>query len=144
MFTKEELRAIPLFSGLDEKELDYLADTSADIRLQEGEYAVHEGETHRALFATVEGRLEVTKVVDGIERVVGIRGPGDLFGEVPVVLNTPFLASLRAAQPSRVMQIEIREFHAIAAAAPEISATVGAAALDRVEGLQELGAEPPQ
>ena len=144
MFTPEELRAIPLFSALSEKELDYLADTSADIRVLECEYVVHEGETHRALFATVEGKLEVTKVVDGIERVVGIRGPGDLFGEVPVVLNTPFLASLRAAEPSRVMQVQVKDFHAVAAAAPEISATVGAAALDRVEGLQEIAAEPAQ
>ncbi len=141
MFTRDELRAIPLFSALEEKELDYLANTSADIRVLPGEYVVHEGETHRALFITTEGRLEATKFVDGVERVVGVRGPGELFGEVPVVLNTPFLASLRAEQPSRVMQVQVKDFHTVAAAAPEISATLGAAALDRVEGLQEIAAQ---
>lgn len=142
MFSRDELRAIPLFSALAEKELDYLASTSADIRVLPGEYVVHEGETHRALFVSVEGRLDVTKFVDGIERVVGVRGAGELFGEVPVVLNTPFLASLRAAEPSRVMQVQVKDFHVVAAAAPEVSATVGAAALDRVEGLQEIAAQP--
>ena len=142
MFTRDELRAISLFATLADKELDYLIDNSGDIHVQAGEYVVHEGETRRSLFITVEGRLDATKFVDGIERVVGVRKPGDLFGEVPVVLNTPFLASLRASEPSRVIQVHVKVFHTIAAAAPEISETVGAAALDRVEGLQEIAAEP--
>ena len=56
MFTRDELRNIPLFSRLDDKMLDYLTRTSADIRLLPGEYAVYEGETHRAIFVAVEGR----------------------------------------------------------------------------------------
>ena len=101
MITTDELRAIPLFSTLADKELAYLARTAADIQLSPGEYAVHEGET-RAFFAVIEGKLEVTKIIDGVETVIGIRGPGELFGEVPMVLNTPFLASMRAVEPSRV------------------------------------------
>jgi len=144
MFTRDELRAIPLFSVLAEKELDYLANTSADIRVLPGEYVVNEGDTNRALYITAEGKLEVTKVVDGIERVIGIREPGDLFGEVPVVLNAPFLGSLRAAEHSRVIAVQVKDFHVISAVVPEISATVGASALDRVEGLQDLAAEPSE
>ena len=52
-----------------------------------GEYAVHEGD-ERALFAVLEGRIEAVKLVDGIERVVGGRQPGDIFGEVPIALGT--------------------------------------------------------
>src|ERR1700730_3840076 len=100
MFSRNELRAFPLFSELADRELDYLAKTSADIRLLPGEYVVHEGETRRVLFILVEGRIEVTKFVDGAERVVGVRESGEVFGEVPVVLNTPFLVSFRAAQRS--------------------------------------------
>lgn len=144
MFTRDELRTIPLFSEVADKELDYLAKTSADIRLLPGEYVVHEGDTRRVLFVLVEGRVEVTKFVDGAERVVGIRGPGEVFGEIPVVLDTPFLVSFRAAQQSRVMLIEARDFHTIAASAPNVSAAVGAAALDRVGGLQEIAAAPSQ
>jgi thioredoxin reductase (NADPH) len=144
MFTRDEVRALPLFSSLADKELDYLTSCSADMRVLPGEYVVHEGESHRALYVTVEGRLDATKFVDGIERVVGVRTPGDLFGEVPVVLNTPFLASLRAVEASRVMQIAVKDFHVVAAAAPQVSATVGAAALDRVEGLQEIAARGPE
>ena len=119
-----------------------LAAGTADIHLRTGEFAVHEGEA-RALLVTLQGRLEVIKEIDGVQRVIGTRVPGDLFGEVPMVLNTPFLAGLRAAETSRVARIEPKEYHAVAAAAPEISAAVGALALDRIEGLQEIGEEPP-
>jgi thioredoxin reductase (NADPH) len=143
MFTHEELRSLPLFSALADKELDFLANASADIRVLSGEYVVHEGESHRSLIVTVEGRLQVTKFIDGIERIVGERAHGDLFGEVPVVLSTPFLGSLRAVEPSRVLLLDVKDFHAIASAEPSISQTVGASALDRVEGLQELAAKDP-
>ena len=141
MITPAELRLIPLFDKLAERDLEYISRNVADIHLLAGEYVVHEGEG-RALVITIEGKLEVTKFVEGVERVVGVRKPGDLFGEVPVALNTPFLASLRAVEPSRVIRMDSKVFHTLAAAAPDISATVGAAALDRIEGLQDVAAQP--
>lgn len=142
MVTLEELRAIPLFDSLTEEQLAQLARTLPDIHLRAGEYAVHEGQG-RALIIPIEGRLEVTKTLDGVERVIGVRASGELFGEVPMALNTPFLASVRAAEPSRVIRIEAKEYHGLAALAPAISAVLGAAALDRIEGLQDIAAEPP-
>jgi thioredoxin reductase (NADPH) len=141
MFTREELRSIPLFSRLDDKLLDFLTRTSADIRLLPGEYVVYEGETHRAVFAAVEGQIEVTKFVDGGERVIGVRETGEVFGEVPVILDTPFLVSFRAKEHARVMRINLREFRVLAEGAPDIFAFVKAAALDRVGGLEEIAEE---
>ena len=140
MFTRDELRKISLFSRLDDKTLDFLTRTSADIRLLPGEYVVYEGETHRAIFVAVEGPIEVTKFVDGTERVIGLRPPGELFGEVPVILDTPFLVSFRAKEQARVMRIDLREFRVLSEAAPDIFETVKAAAMDRVEGLEEIAA----
>jgi thioredoxin reductase (NADPH) len=141
VFTRDELRTISLFSRLDEKTLDFLTRTSADIRLLPGEYVVYEGETHRAVFAAVEGSVQVTKFVDGAERVIGVRGTGEVFGEVPVILDTPFLVSFRAAEAARVMRINLREFRVLSELAPEIFNYVKTAAMDRVEGLEEIAAE---
>lgn len=141
MITPAELQRIPLFSKLGQHQLEHLAANIADIRLRTGEFAVNEGEP-RALLIPLEGRLEVVKFIDGTQRVIGTRTPGELFGEVPMVLNTPFVAGLRAAESSRVARIEPKEYHRIAAAAPEISAAVGASALDRIEGLEQLAEEP--
>jgi thioredoxin reductase (NADPH) len=142
MFDRDELRAIPLFSQLGDRELDHLAKTGADVRLLPGEYLVHEGDSRRVLFFLVEGRVEVTKVVDGAERVVGIRTPGEVFGEVPVILDTPFLVSFRAALTSRVLRIEGKDFQTLATTAPQVSDAVRARAQQRVQGLQEIAAAP--
>ncbi len=140
MLTVGELRQIPLFATLAEPELERLARNGADLQLVAGEYAVHEGEG-RALFLVLTGRCEVTKLIEGIERVIGSREPVELFGEVPLVLGTPFPASLRAAEPSRVMRVDPKEFHVIAAVAPEVAMKIGASARDRIEGLQDIAAE---
>ena len=40
--------------------------------------------TTTALLAVLKVRIEPVRVVDGIERVLGARHPGDVFGEVPI------------------------------------------------------------
>ena len=76
MITVDELAGIPLFSTLAENELDYLAASVEDVRLIPGEYVAHEGEG-RFLVVMVEGKAEMTKVVNGVERVIGVRLPGE-------------------------------------------------------------------
>src|ERR1700735_4947857 len=118
MITASEVRSVTLFAPLGDAEVERLAHHAADLRLERGQYAVHEGEA-RCLSIVLEGEAEVTKAIDGVERVVGRRAPGELFGEVPLVLGTPFPAAMRAGGPCRIMRVEAREFHAIAATAPE-------------------------
>src|ERR1700744_2146158 len=141
MFTIEELAAIPLFSTLGEKELEYLAGSVEDIHLMAGEYVAHEGEG-RFLAVVVEGKTELTKLVNGVERAIGVRLPGEVGGEIPMTLGTPLPASMRAVEPSRVLKVTIEVFHTLAAMAPQVSATVGAAALERLEMLRNATARP--
>jgi thioredoxin reductase (NADPH) len=145
MVTTEEIARVNLFAGLDDAQRDQLSRAAADIRLAPGEYAAHEG-GERALFALLEGSIESTKLVDGIERVVGARRPGDIFGEVPIALGTVFPAGFRAAEASRVMRLEPEDYHALAAVAPGVAEEVGRLAAHRMggtHGLQSIAAEPP-
>ena len=141
MFTIEELATISLFSALGEKELEYLAGVVEDIHLIPGEYVAHEGEG-RFLAVVVEGKTELTKLVNGVEQVIGVRLPGELGGEIPMTLGTPLPASMRAVEPSRVLKVTVEVFHTLAAMAPQVSATVGAAALERLEMLKNATAQP--
>ena len=143
MFTIDELATIPLFSALGEKELEYLAGAVEDIHLIPGEYVAHEGEG-RFLAVVVEGKTELTKLVNGVEQVIGVRLPGDLGGEIPMTLGTPLPASMRAVEPSRVLKVTVEVFHTLAAMAPQVSATVGTAALERMEMLRNATAQPPE
>jgi thioredoxin reductase (NADPH) len=143
--TTEEIGQVPLFAALDPAQREQLCRVAADINLVAGEYAAHEGD-ERALFAVLEGRIEPVKHVDGIERVVGERRPGDIFGEFPVALGTAFPVGFRAAESSRVMRIEASDYHAVAAVAPDLAKEVGRLAAHRMSGsrgLQGIAAEPP-
>ena len=97
MVTADEIRAIGIFSRLDEGACERLARVAADVSLVPGEYAAEEG-AQRALFAVLDGRIEATRNVDGIDRVLGERLPGDIFGEVPISLGTVFQSAF--ARPS--------------------------------------------
>jgi thioredoxin reductase (NADPH) len=141
MLTVDDIGAISVFSSLAPAELERVARTSADIQLNPGEFAVHEG-GERALFAVLTGKIEVIKTYDGVERRLGWRNPGAIFGEVPIVLGTPFPGGYRAVEPSRVMRIDVQEYYAIAAASRDFSEKVGALARERLGGLQSLAAEP--
>jgi thioredoxin reductase (NADPH) len=143
--TPEEIGGVALFAALDQPQRELLARAAADVSLVAGEYAAHEG-AERALFAVLEGRIEPVRLVDGIERVLGERHPGDVFGEVPIVLGTVFPVGFRAAEASRVMRIEARDYHTVAAVVPDVAKEVGRLAAHRMggsRGLQGIAAEPP-
>jgi thioredoxin reductase (NADPH) len=143
--TAEEIEEVAVFAALGAAERESLSRRAADISLVSGEYAAHPG-GERALFAVLEGRIEAVQLVDGIERVVGQRHPGDIFGEVPIVLGTVFPVGFRAAEPSRVMRVEAHDYHAVAATTPDVGIEIGRLASHRMagtRGLQGLAAEPP-
>jgi thioredoxin reductase (NADPH) len=140
--TADEIAGVSIFAALGPAERERLSRMAADIRLVPGEYAVHEGD-ERALFTVLEGRLETVAHVDGIERVVGGRGVGELVGEVPIALGTTFPFGFRAAEPTRLMRVEAQEYHAIAAAAPEVGVKLGEVARERIGGLQGITADAP-
>ena len=141
MLTIDEVSAVPLFSALPTNNLERLARTSADLHLNSGEFAVHEG-GERALFAVLSGKMEVIKTIDGVEQTLGWRVPGTIFGEVPIALGTPFPGGYRAAEPSRVMRVDLQEYYTIAAASKDVSMKVSALARERIGGPQTIAAEP--
>jgi thioredoxin reductase (NADPH) len=144
MVTAQDIEHVPLFADLDLDSTLQLARAAADVRLQAGEYAAEQG-SGRALFAVLEGRIEAVRTTEGIEQVVGSRVVGDIFGEVPITLGTVFPVGFRAAEATRVMRIEPRDYHLLAARQPEIGAEVGRLAGHRMSGtrgLSGLAAEP--
>ena len=141
MLTPDELAAIPIFSTLSPVALEDVARAAADIHLNAGEYAVYEGEP-AALFVVIEGTIEVVKLVDGVERKLGMRAAGNLFGEIPLVFGAQFQAGFRATEPTRVLKADARLYYELAASSPELVRTMNTLAHDRIGGLQKLAAEP--
>jgi thioredoxin reductase (NADPH) len=142
MITIDELRAITMLEPLPSEPLEFLVSAVEDIRLVPGEYFAHEGD-ERAFFVVIEGRAEITKMVGGVERVIGVRTPGMFFGEVPMTLSTAFPASGRATEASRVIKLEAPVFYTLAAMAPSVPDHVASLARSYLDALQAHAAQRP-
>jgi len=117
MITVDLLRHVPLFASLPASELETLAARGADIRLRAGDWLIHEGEV-ASFFVLLEGRIEVRKVIHGVDRLLATYVPGEYFGEVPLLLGSPAVASLRALEPARVCAFEAADFRELIAGCP--------------------------
>ena len=77
----ELLQRVPLFSDLNRKELESLAQTFKERNVSSGETVVSEDVGRSGFFVIEDGTAKVT--VDGQER--GTLGPGDYFGEIALI-----------------------------------------------------------
>ena len=67
------LKKVPLFSGLDNRELEQIAASMRERRVSAGEVFLEQGAGGAGFFVVEEGEADVT--VDG--NAVGSVGPGD-------------------------------------------------------------------
>jgi thioredoxin reductase (NADPH) len=140
MITAESLTRIPLFAAIPEHERASLAAHAADIRLQPDEWLQSEGQTV-GFYALLEGKLAAVKSVGGQERELLFYRPGDYFGEVPLLLGSPAVTSVRALEPSRVMQIDAADFHDLIMHCRALTGEILKTMARRVERIQEVVVE---
>src|ERR1700704_6338168 len=88
----ESLRRVPLFAGLDRKELEMLAKLIKEQRYAAGSTIVKSGAGGHGLYIIKEGNVSVVR--DG--KKVAAMGPGQFFGEISVRDGGPRTADVRA------------------------------------------------
>jgi len=105
------LRNVPLFSGLDETELDRLSRVAGRRRAGRGEQVVRAGESADALLVLLTGRAKVTNFdEEGREIILAWLGPGEFFGEMGLIDGRPRSASVVAVENCELLTIGKNEF----------------------------------
>ena len=137
MITAELLTRVPLFAQIPETERASLAARAADVRVRADEWLILEGQTP-AFYALIDGRIEVLKSVAGQDRHVTFYEPGTYFGEVPILLGAPTIASLRATEPSRLMRLDPTDFHELISHCHVLNERIMATMAQRVAAVQQL------
>ena len=90
--SSEILKKVPLFAGLDDRELEQIASTMRERRFSAGDTVTEEGAGGAGFFIVEDGAAEVT--VEGQER--GSIGPGDYFGEIALLTGSDRTATIKA------------------------------------------------
>jgi CRP/FNR family transcriptional regulator len=86
------LKKVPLFAGLDNKELQEIARSMRERRFKAGDTVTQEGAGGVGFFVVEEGQADVN--VGGESK--GSVGPGDYFGEIALINESPRTATLTA------------------------------------------------
>ena len=105
------LRNVPLFSGLDETELERLSRVATRRRARRGDQVVRAGESADALLILLTGRAKVTNFdEEGREIILAWLGPGEFFGEMGLIDGSPRSASVVAVENCELLSIGKNEF----------------------------------
>jgi thioredoxin reductase (NADPH) len=142
MITAELLRDVPLLAEVPDAELAVIAARAADIRLRANDWLIQEGEVP-AFFIVISGRLNVFKSIGGVERLITHYDAGSYGGEVPILLGSPAIASLRAAEASRICRLDPSDFRELIVACPLLNSQLLQVMATRINGLQQLAIEAP-
>jgi serine/threonine-protein kinase len=71
-----------------------------------GDLIIREGDTGDAAYIIVSGSCRAFRHVDGREETLTTMGPGDVFGEMALLLDEPRAASVQAAEPVTLLVLD--------------------------------------
>ncbi len=113
-------RKLPFLRDADPETVEALAGAATPRQFEAGEVILQQGASGRELYLVVEGLVEVVKHLQGEEMVLATRGPGDFFGEMELMEEKPRFCTVRALEPSRVLEISQPDLRAILAQRPGV------------------------
>jgi len=126
--TPDLLRNIRLFSTLDEKDLESLAEEFNERRFSAGDKIALEGEGGLMFFVVESGEASVE--VHGEE--VSKLGPGSAFGEIALIDRRPRTATVTALTDLRTYGLPVFVFRPFVESRPQVAWKLLEAMADRL------------
>lgn len=111
------LRGVSLFSGLGPRALVAVADRAEVIEFPAGRYIVRQGQIGTGFYLIVAGRA---RVIRGSE-TLNTLGPGDFFGELSVLDQSPRMAHVLTEEPTTCLALASWEFTKLLEKNPKVT-----------------------
>jgi len=105
------LKAVPLFSSFPDEQLRMLAAVVTRKSVSRSTTVMASGDPTDSLYIILSGRLKVLMSdSEGKEVILSILGPGEFFGEMGLIDDSPRSASVTAIEPCELLSIAKRDF----------------------------------
>lgn len=111
------LKGVPLFSGLDDKDLERIAESGREVFFEAGKKIIQQGDRGLGFLLVLDGGVEVNK--DG-KRLAKL-GRGQFFGEMTVIDDQPRSADVVATEPTTCFGLAAWSFDAVIGSNPSIA-----------------------
>jgi CRP-like cAMP-binding protein len=129
----DALAKAPLFRNLSRNDLVALAKVTEDLEVEEGKVLAREGDIGHEFFVIVDGEVDVAKEGETVRKL----GPGDFFGEIALIWESPRrTATVTAATPVRLFVLTRPAFRGLIDHHPDIEEKVLEALEERVRATQ--------
>jgi uncharacterized protein YhbP (UPF0306 family) len=125
-------RAFSIFADLPLEQIDVIGASLQTVTADAGEVVVREGGPADKFFIVVEGELEVTREGPGGAPAIDKLGPGQFYGEIAIMHDSPRTATLTARSAAKLFAMERDTFREVVAQA---LGTTGVVLQERLETL---------
>ena len=102
----EQLRKVALFSSLKPQALDLIARVATEESHATGTKIFQHGDAGDKLYLILQGRVRISREVPGMgEEALAVLGPGEVFGEMALLDESPRSADARVHERCRLLAI---------------------------------------
>jgi CRP/FNR family transcriptional regulator, cyclic AMP receptor protein len=122
---KQVLGKVPLFSGLDANEIEFIAGRVVPRKYSSGQVVFNEGEPCTGLYVVASGHVRIFKTsVNGREQVLSVDGAGSSIAELPVFDGGNYPASVAAVDETLLLFVSKQDFQELCLTHPQVALKV--------------------
>ena len=118
--TLARLRKVAILASLSDEDL-HCVEVAREVHLEEGEFIARQGEVAHSFWILLSGELRIYQTLpDGREAVMNTVQAGSALGEMPLLSNTPYQASVRAFEACDLLQFDEQQFWNLMTVCPSV------------------------
>ncbi|MDF2923614.1 MAG: Crp/Fnr family transcriptional regulator [Paenibacillaceae bacterium] len=131
------LADVPLFRGLDERELHKLGELLIPRLYKKKSIIFTEGSEKESIYIVRSGLVKAFKTdADGHEQIVNFLGPGSMFPHTGFFLLSPYPATTEAVMDTQLLAMPLKSFEHLLTSTPSMTIKVMRVMSETIQELQ--------
>ncbi len=138
MITSEDIklvRQMPLFESLSDDQLGCISGGEI-VESAPGEVLATYGEAATFFYVLLVGENRLWRSYDRQDVLMATANPGSFFGEIPILVDGPWLATVRVSQPSRLLRLDPAGFWKMMGGCPTVARQILRTVAERFRNLE--------
>jgi CRP-like cAMP-binding protein len=133
------LASVPLFAGLDPRELEALVSVARIMALPPRKELFHKGDDGAQIYVVVRGKLKALTTSDtGSDVVFNILGTGEVLGEIALLGGFERTATVVAIDSCELLVVDQRDFMFFLKSHPGVAVKLLSVLADRLKRISEF------